>query len=55
VVAVRPATFVVTLRKVPGGGVLTLSQRLVVSKKQSTENCAGAVFEASYTDDLSVK
>ena len=36
--AVRPATFAVTLRKVPDGGVLTSVQMLVFSKKQTTEN-----------------
>lgn len=35
---VRPATFTVTLRKVSRGGVLTLCQRLVFSRKQATEN-----------------
>jgi hypothetical protein len=36
--AVRPASFAETLRKAPGGGVLTFFQRLVFSKKQTTEN-----------------
>jgi hypothetical protein len=36
--AVRPATLAEMLRKEPGDGVLTLFQRLVFSKKQTTEN-----------------
>ena len=38
--------FAVTLRKAPDGGVLTLCQRLVFSKKQITENCTGAALGA---------
>lgn len=34
---VRPASFAVTLRKAPDGGVLTFCHRLVFSKKQTTE------------------
>ena len=45
--AVRPATFAVMVRKAPDGGVLTFCQRLVFSRKQVTENCTGADFEAS--------
>jgi hypothetical protein len=52
---VRPANFAVTLRKAPDGGVLTFSQRLVVSKKQTTENWIGAAFAASYTDVSTMK
>jgi hypothetical protein len=45
--AVRPATFAETLRKAPDDGVLTFFQRLVFSKKQTTENWTGAAFEVS--------
>ena len=53
--AVRPANFAVTLRKAPGGGVFTFSQRLVFSKKQTTENVIEAAFEASYTEVSTTK
>jgi hypothetical protein len=35
---VRPASFAEMLRKAPDGGVLVFFQRLVFSKKQTTEN-----------------